>query len=121
MNISAHRKLMIKQTSKFGSALFSYAKHCKTICKRKYEHIGNWLVPCSQFLLRFADELTCDIFLQSIPGLRTPSGPTSASNLNKHLIRHSFMFFLFRHQINGHFRNLNWRYLPYIRPFFGPM
>jgi len=21
-------------------------------------------------------------------------------------------------QINGHFRNLNWRYLPYIRPIF---
>ena len=30
------------------------------------------------------------------------------------------MFNQFRqiHHINGHFRNLNWRYLPYIRPIF---
>ena len=24
-----------------------------------------------------------------------------------------------QHLINGHFRNLNWRYLPYIRPIQG--
>ena len=31
------------------------------------------------------------------------------------VIFHSF-FYVYR--INGHVRNLNWRYLPYIRPFF---
>ena len=28
--------------------------------------------------------------------------------------------FLVQAKINGHFRNLNWRYLPYVRPFFRP-
>ena len=28
-----------------------------------------------------------------------------------------FSFFSISYTINGHFRNLNWRYLPYIRPW----
>ena len=32
-----------------------------------------------------------------------------------------FHSFLYVYQINGHVRNLNWRYLPYIRPFFRPI
>jgi len=36
--------------------------------------------------------------------------PTWGESFGEHLLKSA------KHRLNGHFRNLNWRHLPYIRP-----